>query len=113
MCARQNSVRSGRPNYIGRIQALGTLLALELNRFAFIQRLVARVLNRRKMYKYIFARRPLDEPIALRAVEPLHNPVFFHIHSFSEMPVIGLQSCPRDTESRLYRATTWLSGSST
>lgn len=102
----------GSSNYVRRIQALGTLLAFELHCFAFIQRFISAVLNRGKMYEHILARRTLDEPIPLGAVEPLHYPVFFHIHSFGEVTVVRFQSWPEDTKSRLYRATAWRSGSS-
>src|SRR5271165_1793646 len=103
---------SGSPNYVRSIQPLGTLLAFELHRFAFIQRLVSRVLDCGEMHEHILARRTLNKPIPLCAVEPLHYPVFFHIHSFGEVPVVRSQFRPEDTKSRLYRAVSRRSGSS-
>jgi len=61
-----------------RLQALGALADLELNRLPFVQSLVSIHLNCREMDKYILARLALDESIALAGIEPLYCSLFFH-----------------------------------
>src|SRR5208282_5116607 len=48
------------------------------NSLAFVQRLVAVRLNRGEVDENIFARLPLDEPITLAGIKPLHCSLFFH-----------------------------------
>jgi hypothetical protein len=62
-------------------QPLRALLALELDSFTFIQRSVPRILDSGKVDEYIFAARPLDEPVSLGSVEPLHDTIFFHLRT--------------------------------
>ncbi len=88
-------------NYVCRIQSLGALLAFEFNCFAFIQCLVSGVLDRREMNEHILSRRTLDKPVPFCSVEPLHYAMFFHIHSFADLPIVRLQNIPKDTDSRL------------
>jgi hypothetical protein len=82
---------SGCSNHVRRIQAFGPLLAFELDRFAFVQRLIARVLDSGEMHEHILSRGTLDEPVPLGAVEPLHNPILFHVNSFGELPLFAFQ----------------------
>src|SRR5271167_4997843 len=68
--------------HIRRVQPFGTLLTLELDRFSFIQALVAVFLDRREMYKNVFAGRTLNEAISFGPVEPLHHSMLSHSNSF-------------------------------
>jgi hypothetical protein len=67
------------------LEALGTLGKVELDRLALVQAPVSVLLDRRKMYEHIFARGPLNEPIALGSVKPLdctflsHNLLLSHV----------------------------------
>jgi len=75
---------------VGGTQAFGALRALEFDGLAFVQRPVARILNRGKVNEDIFAAGPLDEPIPLRSVKPLHHTMLFHWDSFNCLrPVIA------------------------
>src|SRR5215469_8402741 len=60
------------------LKALRALLYFEFHRLAFIQRLVAVHLNGREMYEDILSGLALDEPVALRSIEPLHCSLFLH-----------------------------------
>ena len=75
-------LRSGAADHVCRVQALRSLLAFELNRVPFIQRLVSRLLDRGKMHKNVFTRRPLNETVSLRSIEPLDYATFLHRNSF-------------------------------
>src|SRR5215469_1040853 len=68
---------------VGCLQAFGSAGNLEFNSLALIQRLVAVCLNRREVDENIFARLPLDEPITLAGIEPLHSSLFFHFFVLS------------------------------
>jgi hypothetical protein len=58
------------------LKAFRALLYFELHRLTFVQRLITLRLNRGKMYEYIFPGLALDEPKALRSIEPLHCSLF-------------------------------------
>ena len=63
---------------VGCLQALRAAGNLEFNSLTLIQRLVAVCLNRREVDENIFARLPLNEPISLAGIEPLHSSLFSH-----------------------------------
>ena len=65
-------------NYVERVQALGTLLALKIDRISLVQGLETALLNRRKMHKNIFASRTLNEAIPFGAIKPFHYTTFSH-----------------------------------
>jgi hypothetical protein len=60
------------------LQALRTLLDLELNLRTFIQATVTVRLNGREMHEHIVAAGPLDKSITFGGIKPLHNTFFFH-----------------------------------
>jgi len=64
------------------LQALGSLLHLELDLRAFIQAAVAARLDGRKVNEHIIAARSLDESIAFGGIKPLHSAFFLH-YTFS------------------------------
>jgi hypothetical protein len=70
------------PHYVLGLQALGTLLHLELHFRALIQAPISIGLNGRKVNEDIVAAGPLDESVALRGVKPFHCTFFFH-YTFS------------------------------
>src|SRR5580692_3737578 len=72
-------VELGNTQYVGRAQALGALLALELHRFTLVQGLVSLFLNRGKVNEHIFPARTLNESVSLCPVEPLHYALFLHL----------------------------------
>src|SRR5579863_6484645 len=87
MCPRFEFFRSGtphlgirlrHPSHIRRIQPFRPLLAFELHGLAFVQRLVAVLLDGRKMDEHIFTARALNESVALGSVKPLHHSLFLH-----------------------------------
>src|SRR5215469_10999734 len=63
------------------LKALRALLHFEFHRLAFIQGLVAVHLNGGEVHKHIFAGLALDEPVALRSIEPLHCSLFLHFRT--------------------------------
>src|SRR6266849_3593220 len=63
-----------------RLQAFGPLANFKLHGLSFIERLVPVHLDGAAMNEYILAGLPLDEPIALASVEPLHCSLFFHCY---------------------------------
>lgn len=78
-------------NHIGRIQPFRTLLALEIDSVAFIECLEPALLNRRKMHKYIFAGRALNESVTLGPAKPLHNTTFAHKYFLSFVSWAGTE----------------------
>src|SRR5689334_14342490 len=60
------------------LQALRTLLDLELNLRTFIQAPVPVCLNGREMHEHVVAAGALDKSIAFGGIKPLHNTFFFH-----------------------------------
>jgi len=76
-----------RASYFDRVQALGPLLQLELDRLAFVQRTIPIRLDRGKMNKDIFTGRALYESVPFCPVEPLDYTFFFHCHSPYELPI--------------------------
>src|SRR5229473_5379431 len=60
------------------LKALRALLYFEFHRLAFIQGLVPIHLNGGEMNENIFSGLALDEPVALRSIEPLHCSLFLH-----------------------------------
>jgi hypothetical protein len=68
-------------HYVEGVQALGTLLALKIDRIPLIQDLEATLLNRREMHKYVFASGTLNETVSFSAIEPLHYTTFSHKYS--------------------------------
>src|SRR5580692_426165 len=60
------------------LKALRALLYFEFHRLAFIQGLVPIHLNGGEVYENIFSGLALDEPVALRSIEPLHCSLFLH-----------------------------------
>ena len=54
------------------LKALRALLYFEFHRLAFIEGLVTVHLNGGEVYENIFSGLTLDEPVALRSIEPLH-----------------------------------------
>ena len=68
-------------HYVKRVQPLGTLLALEIDRIPLIQGLETTLLNRREMHKYVFASGTLDETVSFGAIEPFHYTTFSHKYS--------------------------------
>jgi hypothetical protein len=65
--------------YVFSLPALGPLRHIELHSLPFLQALEAACLDRREVYKNIFATLAADETIALRVVEPLHCSLFCHM----------------------------------
>src|SRR5262249_36940075 len=65
-----------RPRDVLGLVTLGSLTDFKLDGLAFGQRLVAVHLNGREVHEDILARLALDEPVALRSVEPLHHTLF-------------------------------------
>jgi hypothetical protein len=57
------------------------LLAFKLYRFPFVQGTVSILLDSRKVDEDILSRRPLNEPVSLCSVEPLHDTTFPHVNS--------------------------------
>src|SRR6185437_12954496 len=51
--------------HVGGVESLRSLLALEGYAFAFVQRFVALILNRREVYEYVLAGGTLDKSITL------------------------------------------------
>src|SRR5260370_39905375 len=78
---------------VGRAEPFGTLLALELDGLAFIQRLVALLLDGGEMDEDVFAGVALDEAIAFGAVEPLHYTRFLHSPSPVKIGTALLPAC--------------------
>src|SRR6185312_807693 len=70
-------------------EPLGTLLALKLDGFAFVQSPVTGILNRREVHKHVLATGPLDKPVALCSIEPLHYAMLFHLDTPSLL-VLGI-----------------------
>src|ERR1700682_1097694 len=60
------------------LKALRALLYFELHRLTLIERLVAVHHDRGKVYKNVFPGLALDEPVALRSIEPLNCSLFLH-----------------------------------
>lgn len=65
--------------YVFSLPALGALRNVELHGLTLLQALEAARLDRREVYKNIFAALTADETIALRVVEPLYCSLFCHI----------------------------------
>src|SRR5579871_4077423 len=61
-----------------RLKAFRALLHFKFHRLTLIQRLITVHLNCREVYEYIFPGLALDEPVALRSIEPLHCSLFLH-----------------------------------
>ncbi len=64
------------------LQAFGAGGDFELNRLAFVQRLVSFRLDGREVDENVLAGLALDESIAFAGVEPLYCSSFFHGISF-------------------------------
>ncbi len=81
---------------VGGLLALGALSHLELDRLAFLQRLVAICLDGGEMNKHILAIRLGDKPIALVVVEPLHRTLSHYINFLSDggRPVFSAKFSP-------------------
>ena len=62
------------------LQALGALGDAELYRLALLEALESARLDGREMHENIFPCLTLDEPVALRSIEPLHCALFLHFH---------------------------------
>jgi hypothetical protein len=72
----------GGANHVCRIQAFRSLLALKLDSFTLVQRLVPILLNGGKVDEHILSRGPLNETVTLSPIEPFHNALLFHVNSF-------------------------------
>jgi len=60
------------------LEAFGTLGEVELDGLALIQAAVSVFLDGREMHEHIFARRTLDESVALGSVKPLDSTFLSH-----------------------------------
>ena len=61
------------------------MLAFELDRIAFVQRLVSVLLDRGEVHEYILTSGTLDKPVSLRSVEPLDHAIFLQENSLSDL----------------------------
>src|SRR5437899_191496 len=68
-----------------RLKALRALLYFKLHRLAFIEGLVAVHHDGGEVYEDIFSGLALDEPVALRSIEPLHCSLFLHFRTSHTM----------------------------
>ena len=96
-------------DYVERVEAFWTLLALEIYRVSLVQCLETTLLNRRKMHKNIFASRALDEAVPFGAVKPFHYTTFSHKYSpswiiVSHAPMGGLEGSQRRLRERAIEA---------
>ena len=66
-------------SHVRRLEALRTGGHFELDRLAFVQRLVTIRLDGREVDENIFATLALNETKAFTCVEPLHCSLFFHV----------------------------------
>jgi len=66
-------------SHVRRLEALRTGGHFELDRLAFVQRLVTIRLDGREMDENIFATLALNETKAFTCVEPLNCSLFFHV----------------------------------
>src|SRR5215471_9330075 len=64
-----------------RLKALRALLYFEFHRLTFIQGFVTVHLNGGEVHKHILSGLALDEPVALRSIEPLHCSLFLHFRT--------------------------------
>src|SRR4051812_6501381 len=71
------------------LKTFRALQQIELHRLAFIQRPVALLLDGGEMHEHVLSRRSLDEPITLRAVEPLHCALLSHEQLLSPLGMRG------------------------
>src|SRR5271157_830769 len=76
------------------LQALGAGGHFELNRLAFVQRLISLRLNRGEMDEDVLAGLALDESESLAGIEPLYCSLFFHGISFSLFELFGASRPP-------------------
>src|SRR5580700_11716031 len=60
------------------LKALRALLYFELHRLTLIQGLVTVHHDGGEVYEYVFPCLALDEPVALRSIEPLYCSLFLH-----------------------------------
>jgi hypothetical protein len=58
------------------LQAFRALFDFKFHQLAFVQGFVALRLNGRKVDEDVFARLPLNEPVAFRCIKPLHDTLF-------------------------------------
>jgi len=72
-------------DHVGRLEALGALEQIKLHRFAFVERAVTILLNRREMDEHVFTSGALDEPVTFCPVEPLHCTLLSHKNSFQRI----------------------------
>lgn len=66
------------PNYVRRLEALGTFEQIEFHRLPFIQRAIAILLNGGKMDKNIFASGALNKTVPFRSIEPFNCAFLSH-----------------------------------
>lgn len=71
----------GGADHVCRVESLGALLALEFDGFAFVECLIARVLDGGEVDENVLAAGPLDETVTFRSVEPLNYALLFHSNS--------------------------------
>src|ERR1700679_1621481 len=74
---------SGAAYHVGGVESLGSLLAFELDRIAFVQRLVSILLDRGEVHEHILTSGTLDKSVSLRSVEPLDHAIFLQENSLS------------------------------
>src|SRR5882762_7468528 len=65
-------------NDVRRLEPLRALEQIELHSFAFIERAVSILLNRREMDEHVLAGGALDKAITLCSVKPLHSSLLSH-----------------------------------
>lgn len=77
-------------NYIGRLKALGAFQEIELHCFAFVQRAISVLLDRRKMYEDVLPGGALDKTVSFCPIEPLHCALLSHKCTPFSSAVVGI-----------------------
>jgi hypothetical protein len=78
------TLRSDAPYYIGGVESLGALLALELHGIPFVQALISIFLDSGEVHKNVLTCRTLDKPIPFGSVKPLDHAIFLQANSLSD-----------------------------
>jgi hypothetical protein len=63
---------------VRRLKTFGAFEEIELDGFAFVQRAISVLLDRREMDEYVLARGALDKSVTLCSVKPLHSSLLSH-----------------------------------
>ena len=83
MPATTSDLISGAAYHVRGVEPFGSLLAFELDRIAFVQRLVSVLLDGREVHEYILTSGTLDKTVSFRSVEPLDYAIFLQANSLS------------------------------